>query len=191
MGAGMRRFIMIAGVLGLFGCKQEAAAPSKPAPAEAKPAPAAAVPGMPGPSSAGLSADAQAGHRLYAVCHSCHDPNLEPPQGPPMFGVQRRYKRATGGKQAFVDRMVTFVETPTKETAVMTPAVERLGLMPPLPLGKEPLRQLATYIFEAEFAPPCAHWKFALERDAKAAAEAGEPDQHMRQDRKMYDKFCK
>lgn len=166
----------------VVGCTKEPA--SKP---EAKPA-AAPVILTAGPSSAGLSPEAQAGHRLYAVCHSCHDAEKWPPLGPPMFGVQRRYKRATEGKAAFVERMVTFIETPKAETAVMEHPVERFGLMPALPLGKAPLSQIAAYVFEAKFPPPCTHWTHAMAEGAKA--EKVDED-HMRKDHKMFDKFCK
>lgn len=168
--------------LGSLACQADKPAASAPA-AQAAPAVAAS----PGPSSAGLSAAAQAGHQLYAVCDSCHNQELWPAKAPPMFGVQRRYLRATKDEAEFIERMVTFINTPTAETAVMTPAVEKLGLMPALPLGDEPLRALAAYIREAEFPPPCTHWKNVL---AEAAA-APPGDGHVGQDRKMYDKLCK
>ena len=174
----MKRTTLIVGPLLLLACKGEPAAV----------APAAAAPGLPGPSAAGLSPQAQAGHRLYAVCHSCHDPELEPPQGPPMFGVQRRYQRATDGKEAFIARMVTYVEAPSAEQAVMTEAVARMGIMPALPIGKAPLEQLAAYIYEAEWPPPCKHWERAIARDASASVAQGD---HARQDHRMYDKLCR
>jgi hypothetical protein len=59
-----------------------------------------------------------------------------------MFGVQRRYKRATEGRDEFVKRMVAFVNAPSNEQAVMKDAVEKLGLMPALPLGEAPLHPL-------------------------------------------------
>ena len=168
----------------LLGCTRS------PEPTKPEPSPAAsAALAMPGPSADGLSPTAQAGHRLYAVCHSCHDPELIPPKGPPMFGIQRRYKKATDDKAAFIQRMVTFVETPDPERAVMKPAVERMGLMPALPLGQAPLEQIAAYLYEADFPAPCAHWKFAIEQDAKDPATAD--DEHNKQDRMMYEKFCK
>jgi cytochrome c5 len=173
----VRRSTLIVALALAAACKAEpAASPS-----------AAGAPELPGPPATQLSAEAQAGHRLYAVCHSCHDPELDPPKGPPMFGVQRRYQRATDGKEAFIARMVTFVETPTTAQAVMTEAVANMGVMPALPLGQAPLRQLAAYIYEAEWPPPCAHWAHALERQAAAGVEGD----HARQDHRMYEKFCK
>ncbi len=99
-----------------------------------------------------------------------------------MFGVQRRYKKATEGRDEFIQRLVAHVTAPTEEKALMKMAVEKLGLMPPLPLGEEPLRQIAAYVYEAEFAPPCSHWKHAM----------GAPDSaHSKKHQRMMDKFCK
>lgn len=182
-----RAFALLFALAGsIAGCKAEPTTPTPAPDARRQPGGAsAALPGTPGPSAADLSDEAKMGHQLYAVCHSCHDQGLWPAKGPPMFGVQRRYKRATDSKEAFISRMVTFVTTPSEQTAVMTPAVEQLGLMPALPLGEVPLRQIAAYIYEAEFPPPCEHWKNAIARDQAAG------DDHARQDRRMYDKLCK
>jgi hypothetical protein len=104
-----------------------------------------------------------------------------------MFGVQRRYRMGTKDEAEFVRRMVSFTTTPTASASLMPPhVIERLGLMPALPLGEEPLTRIATYIFEAEFAPPCTHWESAL---AEQAAAAGGSDG--RRDRKMYEQFCR
>lgn len=168
------RTILVSCVLGLaIGCST-----AQPAPTESASPPPAATP----TSSVGLSKDAKAGQALFAVCDSCHNAELHPPKGPPMFGVQRRYNRATEGRAEFVARLVAHVTAPTEEKALMKMAVEKLGLMPPLPLGDAPLRKIAAYIYEAEFAPPCGHWKNAM----------GAPDsQQSKKHHRMMNKFCK
>ena len=111
-----------------------------------------------------LSAEAIEGEALYPTCHVCHNPEAEPPLGPPMWGVQRRYKRSSIDDEDFIKSMVSFVKKPTRENARHDMAVEQMGLMPPLPLPYEVLQKIATYILEEKFPPPCAHWAIAAKR---------------------------
>lgn len=92
---------------------------------------------------------------------------MDPPLGPPMWGVQRRYKNNTIDNEDFVQSMTDFVKNPTLETAIHDMAVEQMGLMPPLPL-------------------PCAHWAIAVKR----ATEKGDLE-HAKKDQRMLDRFCK
>lgn len=39
-----------------------------------------------------FSPEAEEGKIIYPTCFGCHNPELNPPLGPPMFGIQRRYK---------------------------------------------------------------------------------------------------
>lgn len=133
-----------------------------------------------------LGPDAIEGKRLYPTCHVCHNPEMDPPLGPPMWGVQRRYKNSTLDKEDFVQSMANFVKAPTLEKAIHSEAVEQLGLMPPLPLPDEMLEKIVLYIYEEQFPPPCAHWSIA----AKRAEERGDPE-HAMKDRRMFERFCK
>jgi len=132
-----------------------------------------------------LSPDAKEGEELYPACSVCHDQALDPPKGPPMWGVQRRYKRHSLGDEAFVENIVKFVKAPSKELAIHDEAVKHLGLMPPMPLPDEMLRKIATYILEENFPPPCDHWKIAITR-----AEKKGDMEHARKDQKMHKMFC-
>lgn len=132
-----------------------------------------------------LSPEAREGQALFPACHVCHDPTLDPPLGPPMWGVQRRYRNASLDKEDFVERIVAFVKAPSLEQALMTPAVERLGLMPALPLPDDMLHKIAAYIWEADFAPPCEHWRNAA-RWAESAGDAA----HAAHDARMLQRFC-
>jgi mono/diheme cytochrome c family protein len=137
-------------------------------------------------NSLALSVEANQGKALFPSCHICHNPELDPPLGPPMWGVQRRYKNNSIDAADFVQSMVSFVKAPTLETAIHGEAVEQLGLMPALPLPDEMLSNIAQYIFEEQFAPPCAHWEIAVKR----ATQKGDA-QHAKKDQFMLNRFCK
>ena len=132
-----------------------------------------------------LSLEAEEGKALYPSCHVCHNQEMDPPLGPPMWSVQRRYRNGTLDDEDFIERMVEFVKAPSLDTAIHDEAVAQLGLMPPLPLPDEMLRKIALYILEEQFAPPCAHWQIAVKR-----AEAKGDLEHARKDRTMLKRFC-
>ncbi len=136
-------------------------------------------------NSHALSPEAEEGKALYPSCHVCHNQEMDPPLGPPMWGVQRRYRNGTLDDEDFVERMVAFVKTPSLETAIHDEAVAQLGLMPPLPLPDEMLRKIAHYILEEQFPPPCAHWTIAVKQ-----AEARGDKEHARKDQMMLKRFC-
>jgi hypothetical protein len=134
-----------------------------------------------------LSELAVQGKANFAVCQSCHDASLNPPKAPPMFGVQRRYKRQHENQQAFVDAVVKFVSKPTEDGALMKKPIKKLGLMPPLPLGDAMLTGIATYIYEESFEPPCDHWAHALSSSKGKGKGAEKHRQHVQA---MYDELC-
>lgn len=169
----MRNLVVVCSLALVTGCV--AAQPAPPAPVAAQ-------------STAGprFTRDAKAGEALFAVCNSCHDPEFQRPMGPPMYGVKRKYKQTTVGREAFISKVVAYVTAPSNEAAMMVHAVKKFGLMPALPLGKQPLRHLAAYIYEEEFAPPCMHWQSAL-ADATAAGDTDQATRH----EALYAEFCK
>lgn len=132
-----------------------------------------------------LSDEAMQGEVLYKTCHACHNPNFDPPKAPPMFAVQKQYKRVTANKQAFVDKLVGFTVNPQRDAAVLKHAVETLGLMPPLPIPEPELKKIAAYIYEHEFEYPCAHWQAGMKR-AKAEGDM----LHYEKDKKKLERFC-
>jgi len=95
-------------------------------------------------------------------CLACHDAQLDPPQAPPMFAVQMKYKMATPGKASFVDKVTSFATHPTKEKAILKKPVKVLGLMPDMGFEESDVRKIAAYLHDETFAPPCNHWKVAL-----------------------------
>jgi len=79
-----------------------------------------------------LSELAVQGKANFAVCQACHDASLNPPKAPPMYMVQRRYKRQYENQREFVDAVVKFAGQPTEDGALMKRPIEKLGLMPHL-----------------------------------------------------------
>ena len=136
-------------------------------------------------SSIALSPEAIEGKSLYPTCHVCHNQEMDPPLGPPMWGVQRRYRNNTIDDEDFIQSMASFVKKPTLENAKHDMAVERMGLMPPLPLPDELLIKIATYILEEQFPPPCAHWSIAV----KKSTETGDLEQ-AKKEQGMLNRFC-
>ncbi|MBT8448535.1 MAG: hypothetical protein KJO69_02540 [Gammaproteobacteria bacterium] len=136
-------------------------------------------------STLALSPEAEEGKALFAACNVCHDQTLDPPQGPPMWSVQRIYKREFADDKTLIKNMVAFVKSPSKETAIHQQAVKHLGLMPAMPLPDDMLTKIATYILEAKFPPPCEHWKNA----AKRAGAMGD-SKHAQKDHHMFERFC-
>jgi len=132
-----------------------------------------------------LSPEAIEGKVLYPTCLVCHNPELKNPLGPPMWGVQRRYKKNSLDKEDFIQSMVEFVRAPTLEKAIHDEALGQLGLMPAMPLPDELLKKISTYIFEEQFPAPCAHWTIAVNR----ATERGDAE-HAIKDQRMLKRFC-
>jgi len=126
------------------------------------------------------------GKSLFPACNVCHNAEAAIPLGPPMWGVQRRYKRSTIDDEDFIKSMVSFVKNPTIEKAIHDEALKQLGLMPPMPLPDTMLHKIATYILEEKFPPPCTHWRIAVQR----AEKKGDID-HAKKDKMMIDRFCK
>ena len=136
-----------------------------------------------------LSERAVLGEGKFAVCKACHDDSLKPPQAPPMFGVQRRYKQQFESQQEFVDAIVKFVTHPTESEALMKGPVKKLGLMPGLPLGDDMLSEIATYIYEERFEPPCEHWA-QMKSSEKGEGKGKGKGKHRQHVQTMYEEFC-
>ncbi len=133
-----------------------------------------------------LSPQALQGQQHFRLCNSCHDTALNPPKGPPMWGVKRQYLRNTLDRDDFISTMTAFVSQPSTDKVIHTKAFEQMGLMPAMPLPTEILHQLVAFIYEFEFAPPCDHWEIAVQR-----AEARGDLDHAEKDRRQLNRFCR
>ena len=132
-----------------------------------------------------FSPEAANGKEHFSVCQACHNPALNPPLAPPMWGVQRRYKKMSQSREHFINSIVNFVKAPSQEKAIFKHAIPILGLMPPIVLPDKTLNEIATYIWEQKFPPPCEHWKYGVIQAEKAGDIA-----HAEKDRRMLKKFC-
>lgn len=132
-----------------------------------------------------LGPEATQGKTYFQACHACHNTALDPAKGPPMWGVQRRYKREFGDMDTFINKMITFVKAPTLEIAIHDEALKSLGLMPAMPLPDNILKGIATYIWEEKFPPPCDHWQMAVKK-AKASGDMA----HAKKDQRQLKRFC-
>ncbi len=133
-----------------------------------------------------FTAAAIAGGRLIGTCNACHEQTLDPPKGPPLFGIQRKYRQAYPTKHAFINAITAFVKQPSSDKALMHRAVKTLGLMPALALPQDQLEKIAAYLYEYPFPPPCAHWKIAVTH----AETEGNADPHIARDRLKLQRFC-
>lgn len=132
-----------------------------------------------------LSPEAEAGAQTFPRCNACHNAEHSPPLAPPFWAIQKRYKKIASSKAEFIERVALFARQPTKEKAYFQGAVQRMGLMPAFDMPGQELRDVAAYIYEQPFAPPCTHWKHG----AEMAEKAGDAD-HAAKDRAMLRKFC-
>ncbi len=132
-----------------------------------------------------LSEDAQAGKKLFKSCNACHDANLSPPLAPPMFAIQKKYSRVTTDKQAFVDKVTSFVAHPSKNASLFPQAIAKLGLMPTLGFPKQDVEKIASFIYENKFEYPCGHWKAGMKM-----AKTSDDMEHYKQDKRKLEKFC-
>ncbi len=89
---------------------------------------------------------------VLQVCLACH--RLEPAHGqhdgltaPPFPGVVRHYKERYPDKASFMKAVKDYVKKPSKEKSLMPGAVERFGLMPPLPLDDATLDKIAETLY--------------------------------------------
>lgn len=132
-----------------------------------------------------LSAEVQAAEPLFAVCNACHNPELNPPLAPPMWGVQRRYLKQFGGADAAAARIADFVAAPALDKAIFAEAIKTHGLMPAVAMPPQQLKQVAQYVVEARFPPPCTHWRYGMQK-AKAEGDM----KHAKKDQAMLRRFC-
>jgi mono/diheme cytochrome c family protein len=113
--------------------------------------------------AAGLKAsDFRKGQKLYELyCMNCHaKPGRDggpPPSkrlGPPAFAVADHYRRAIPDARERVAAIAKFSARPNEEDALMPGAVERFGLMSPMPLSEEQLHQASVFLGTGKFEKP-------------------------------------
>jgi mono/diheme cytochrome c family protein len=92
---------------------------------------------------------AQGKQLVTTVCAACHTEQPPAKLAPPLAHVSHRYRmQLEGDRDAALERIVSWIKAPAKEKSLMPPmAIERFGLMAPLPLPDEQLRAAAAYVW--------------------------------------------
>ncbi|MGB5603147.1 MAG: hypothetical protein WBO14_11995 [Gammaproteobacteria bacterium] len=105
-------------------------------------------------STSGALAEENGEFLIMKFCASCHVLEGKPTIAPPIFAVKIHVKRSYTGRDAFVQRIVDWVEHPDETIALMPGAVNRFGVMPKLPYKNEDVRKIAEYIYDTDFKVP-------------------------------------
>ena len=100
-------------------------------------------------SSADTALIAQGKQLVTTVCAACHTEQPPPKLAPPLAHVSRRYRmQHNGDREKALARIVAWIKAPAKDKSLMPAmAIERFGLMAPLPLPDEQLRAAAAYVW--------------------------------------------
>ncbi|MCB1755185.1 MAG: hypothetical protein KDJ38_06670 [Gammaproteobacteria bacterium] len=136
--------------------------------------------------ASGLTEAAKEGEKLISTCTVCHDADRQPPLGPPLFGVKNRYLRMYPDRDSFVAAIREWATEPSESKALMREPLRQFGLMPPMPLPEDMLNNIASFIFETDFPPPCAHWRTLVEE----AEKSGRVDRHIQMEKRNLERFC-
>ena len=93
---------------------------------------------------------------IPTYCNTCHGmtQTKEKMLAPSLWAVHAHYIAKYPEPEAFVDAMLALLEAPTHESSLMPHAVERYGLMAPVSLSREELRQTAIAIYSGAFERP-------------------------------------
>ncbi len=105
-----------------------------------------------------LTPEAEKGKTAVNACLACHNAELSPALAPPFYGVQNKYKQAFSDKTMFIQAISDWAKNPTLENSLMKRPIQKLGLMPAMPLPDDMLAQIGAYLYEETFDPPCTHW---------------------------------
>jgi len=121
-------------------------------------------------NSMALTPEAEKGKTAISACLACHNAELSPALAPPFYGVQNRYKRNYSDKQGFINAISDWAKNPSEDKALMKRPIQKLGLMPAMPLPDEMLAQIGSYLYEETFEPPCTHWANELKNSSSSTS---------------------
>ena len=98
------------------------------------------------------------GKELFKIyCNACHGTEVCDPKSrlaPPAFMVKQHYTNRFEDKEAFIDRVATWIANPSADRTLMPGAIRRFKLMPPLALTEQDRKAIANYFYDNEFAEP-------------------------------------
>lgn len=89
------------------------------------------------------------GEQVYElVCSACHTLDPPPDSAPPMRHLVRHLRRDLATFEAFSEHVQSYVPAPDAERSLLPPmAIERFGVMAPLPLADDVLYSAAAYLW--------------------------------------------
>jgi mono/diheme cytochrome c family protein len=89
------------------------------------------------------------GRELFErYCIACHQLEGAPKVAPPVFGVINHVKQRYPEREAFIQRVVEWVEEPNPADSLMPGAVRRFGVMPKMNFPAEDVRKIAAFLFD-------------------------------------------
>jgi len=94
-------------------------------------------------------------YAFEAKCMGCHDTYEKNDKAPPLIAVNQVYLRLHDNNMTqAMERMKLFLAEPTKEKALMKPAVKLFGVMPSLELNSTEIEEFSQVLIETEFEIP-------------------------------------
>lgn len=99
-------------------------------------------------STTSFSSNEDAQQLVNSMCVSCHVSKGKPTIAPPLIGVVNHVKSKYPTREAFIQRIVDWVEQPDADNAIMAGAVKRFGLMPKLSYASADVRKIAAYLYD-------------------------------------------
>ncbi|GMQ27174.1 hypothetical protein Aoki45_38570 [Algoriphagus sp. oki45] len=108
---------------------------------------------------------------LQKHCYTCHNPKSKSHDeiiAPPLWGMKKHYLEAYPEKTDFEKAMISFIENPTEEKALMKGPIKRFGLMPKPMVDEDDLKKIVEYIYSNELENPAWHIEKDNEKKPKS-----------------------
>lgn len=96
------------------------------------------------------------------ICHSPSAPEMETRIAPPMVAIKAHYLEKYPTKDAFMQAMISFLNEPNEEIAILPGAVARFGVMPKQQYPQDLAEKIAAYMYDYKIEEPAwfaSHWK--------------------------------
>jgi len=90
-------------------------------------------------------------------CYACHNPKVKSHDAaiaPPMVAVKKRYMATFTTEALFKEKMISFLQNPSPEKAIMQGPVRRFGVMPGFQYSEADLRAMVDYLYHNDMESP-------------------------------------
>lgn len=96
------------------------------------------------------------GEKVYqSACMSCHAAKGKAVIAPPIFAVKNHVMDQYPERDAFIERVKSWVKAPNADDALMRGAIKKFGLMPAMPsLSDEDLQAVSEYLYDTDMDLP-------------------------------------